>query len=184
MDSKSNIVSELLNIMNLRDLPRSLYSVFGRQVLSLPPARDLSMFIELSLSPSGQITATWNCTFKPLRYCSWGNTAGQSLSTMFSTKDSWAGHWLATSQVKLKLFFKWAATGNISFHACLIILQWWSAWQQLLPLRCFGTGHRVGLSSLLCVFTCWFTDNQIYSKAGLWKLFALLRHKMLKAKSN
>lgn len=110
MDSKSNIVSELLNIMNFRDLPRSLYSVFGRQVLSLPPAKDLSMFIELSLSPSGQITATWNCTFKPLRYCSWGNTAGKSLSTMFSTKDSWApgswplaGHFPSEAQAVLQM---------------------------------------------------------------------------------
>lgn len=94
MDSKSDIVSELLNIMNFRGLPRSLYFVFGRQVLSLSPARDLSVFVDLSLSPSGQITATWNCTFKPLRNCSCGNAAGHSLSTMFSTKDSWApGSW-------------------------------------------------------------------------------------------
>jgi len=49
MHNKSNTVSELLNIMNLRDLASSLYAVLGRQVLSLSPARDLSVFIDLSL---------------------------------------------------------------------------------------------------------------------------------------
>lgn len=161
MHSKSNIVSESPNIMNLRDLPSSLYSVFGRRVLSLSPARDFSVFIDLSLSPWGQITETWNCTFKPLRNYSWGNTVSQLCFPPRTQELQGPGHQLANSQVKLSYFSSELLRGLfLSTRASVIITQWWSAaCQQLLSLERFGTGHRAGLSSLLCTFPCWFTNN-------------------------
>ena len=161
MHIKSNIVTELLNIMNLRDLPSSLYSVFGRQVLSLSPARDLSVFIDLSLSPWGQITATWNCTFKPLGNYSWGNTAGhsrtQSLSYVFH-QELVSSRVLATSWPTPKWSSSYSSNELLqglflSIRASVIITQWCSAWQHLPPLKCSGTGHQAGLSSLLCTFS-------------------------------
>lgn len=109
--------SELLNIMTLRGMPRSLYSMFSRQVLSLSPARDFTVFIEISLSPP-----TWNCTFKPLSNCNWGGTTGHSLWVVFATKNLWAPRsWppAGNSQVKIKQYFKWAATGTLPFHMSL-----------------------------------------------------------------
>lgn len=123
MHSKSNIASELLNIMNLRDLPSSLYFVClaGRfcPCLLLGTLACLLILlchpeVKLQLrgtAPSGHseiiAEATQQDTAFPLHF------------PPRTHELQGPSHQLANSQVKLKLFLTWAATGTISFHTCL-----------------------------------------------------------------